>query len=109
MTPQQMLHMMLNEAMTKGTSMMRMTHDGKGNITQELVDPYDQIGHAMNEVAQRFAHRLALDLECVLARYSGPWYDEAMQTLSEYRTAMNELHEKQAPTFMGEPLVRDGK
>ena len=64
---------------------------------------------AMDEVAHRFAHRLALDLECVLARYQGPWYDEAWDTLSDYRTAMNELHEKQAPTFMGEPLVRDDK
>ena len=109
MTPDEMFDKMVSDALIYGTGMMQMRHDGKGNITQELVDPYEQIGHDMNEVAQRFAHRLALDLECVLARYSGPWYDEAMQTLSEYRTAMNELHEKQAPTFMGEPIIKDTK
>ena len=44
---------------------------------------HDQISDAMDEVAQRFAHRLALDLECVLANYSGPWYNQAMNTLSQ--------------------------
>lgn len=68
---------------------------------------HDQISDAMDEVAQRFAHRLALDLECVLANYSGPWYNQAMNTLGEYRAEMNKLHEQQAPTFMGEPIIKD--
>lgn len=102
MTPEQMCHAMLDDVFKNGTSVMKIT---RVDINAE----FDQIGEAMNEVAQRFAHRLALDLECVLARYNGPWYDEAMQTLSDYRTAMNELHEKMSPTFMGEPLVRDDK
>ena len=61
----------------------------------------------MDEVAHRFAHRLALDLECVLARYQGPWYDEAWDTLGQYRSEMNKLHEQVSPTFMGEPLIKD--
>jgi hypothetical protein len=32
-------------------------------------------------------------------------YDKAMQVLSEYRSAMNEIHEQHSPTFMGEPKV----
>jgi len=62
---------------------------------------------AMDEVAHRFAHRLALDLECVLAKYDGPWYDQAWETLSQYRGEMNKLHEQVSPTFMGEPLIKD--
>lgn len=58
----------------------------------------------MTEVADRFAHKLALDLECVLADYSGYWYDTAMKTLGEYRSAMNAIHEQECPTFMGEPV-----
>lgn len=55
----------------------------------------------MTRVADEYAHRLALELECVLAdrpRY----YDGAMQVLSEYRSAMNNIHEEQCQTFMGE-------
>jgi hypothetical protein len=67
------------------------------------------IEDAMDEVAHRFAHRLALDLECVLAKYDGPWYDQAWDTLSQYRSEMNKLHEQVSPTFMGEPLIRGDK
>lgn len=58
----------------------------------------------MQAVADRFAHSLALELECVLAdrpRY----YDKAMQVLGEYRMAMNAIHEQHSPTFMGEPVL----
>ena len=68
---------------------------------------FKRIEAAMDEVAHRFAHRLALDLECVLARYQGPWYDEAWDTLGQYRSEMNKLHEQVSPTFMGEPLIKD--
>ncbi len=59
----------------------------------------------MTEVADRFAHRMALELECVLSdgAYSNKWYKSAMQVLSEYRSAMNAIHEQHSPTFMGEP------
>jgi hypothetical protein len=61
----------------------------------------------MTEVADRFAHRMALELECVLSdgAYSNKWYKSAMQVLSEYRSAMNEIHEQHSPTFMGEPKL----
>ena len=61
----------------------------------------------MDAVASKYAHKMALDLECVLSNYIGPWYDTAMQTLSEYRMAMNAIHERESPTFMGEPDVRN--
>ena len=62
----------------------------------------------MTEVADRFAHRMALELECVLSEgaYSHRWYTSAMQVLSEYRSAMNAIHEQHSPTFMGEPALR---
>jgi hypothetical protein len=58
----------------------------------------------MTEVADRFAHRLALELECVLADRPS-YYNKAMQVLSEYRSAMNAIHEQHSPTFMGEPRI----
>ena len=55
----------------------------------------------MDEVAHRFAHPLALELECVLADRPG-YYDRAMQLIGEYRSAMNAIHEQHSPTHMGE-------
>ena len=65
----------------------------------------DDIAAAMGAVADEFAHKLALDLECILAEYSGKWYDTAIDTLGKYRAAMREIHETISPTFMGEPLI----
>jgi hypothetical protein len=59
----------------------------------------------MDAVASQYAHRLALDLECVLSDYNGRWWDTAMNTLGEYRSAMNAIHERESPTFMGEPSI----
>lgn len=73
---------------------------GRAAVAEPLIDE-------MDAVASRYAHKLALDLECVLSNYIGPWYDTAMQTLSEYRMAMNRIHERESPTFMGEPDVRN--
>ena len=58
----------------------------------------DQTAHDMNLVAEKYAHKLALDLECVLADYSGTWYETAMKTLGDYRSAMNAIHERESPT-----------
>jgi hypothetical protein len=65
----------------------------------------DDIAAAMGAVADEFAHKLALDLECILAEYSGRWYATAIDTLGKYRAAMREIHETISPTFMGEPLI----
>ena len=59
----------------------------------------------MAAVAEKYAHKLALDLECVLADYSGKWWDAAIKTIGEYRSAMNAIHERESPTFMGEPRI----
>ena len=59
----------------------------------------------MDAVAIRYAHKMALDLECILAEYGGSWYNTAMQTLGEYRSEMNAIHERECPTFMGEPVI----
>lgn len=80
---------------------------------QELADAIraalaapDDIAAEMSTVADQYAHKLALDLECVLSEYSGTWYDAAMTTLGAYREAMNAIHERESPTFMGEPVFR---
>ena len=84
-------------------------HPGKSicaDCESKLNEPpsiHQRFEAAMDEVA----HRLALDLECVLAKYDGPWYDQAWETLSQYRGEMNKLHEQVSPTFMGEPLIKD--
>tara|TARA_R110000868_G_scaffold183460_1_gene424766 strand:+ start:443 stop:889 length:447 start_codon:yes stop_codon:yes gene_type:complete len=75
--------------------------------TQARPHPPQQQAEPMTEVADRFAHRMALELECVLSdgAYSNKWYKSAMQVLGEYRSAMNAIHEQHSPTFMGEPRV----
>jgi len=59
----------------------------------------------MSAIADRYAHRMAMHLECIMYDYSGKFYNEAMQTLGEYRSAMNAIHERVSPTFMGEPVL----
>jgi len=86
-----------------------MQKQAQSSVDRAINASLDRIGDAMDEVAHRFAHRLALDLECVLAKYDGPWYDQAWETLSQYRGEMNKLHEQVSPTFMGEPLIKDEK
>lgn len=71
----------------------------EGREARAMVEP-------MTEVADRYAHRMALELECVLADRPG-YYDKAMQVLSEYRSAMNAIHEQHSPTHMGEPLLHN--
>ena len=58
----------------------------------------------MDEVAHRFAHPLALELECVLAERNANW-DRATNLIGEYRSAMNAIHEQHSPTHIGEPLL----
>jgi hypothetical protein len=57
----------------------------------------------MDGVAIEYAHRLALELECVLADKSN--WDRAMNLIGGYRSAMNAIHEQHSPTHMGEPKV----
>jgi len=64
----------------------------------------------MDEVAIKYAHRMALSLECVLSSLSTDpdsvrFYNSALNVLSEYRMAMNAIHEQHSPTFMGEPRL----
>jgi len=64
----------------------------------------------MDEVAIRFAHRAAMVLECVLMdRTSDRWWNEGMQLIGEYRSAMNAIHEQRSPTHMGEPLLHNAE
>jgi hypothetical protein len=84
-----------------------MQKQAQSSVDRAINASLDRTADAMDEVAHRFAHRLALDLECVLAKYDGPWYDQAWETLSQYRSEMNKLHEQVSPTFMGEPLIKD--
>jgi len=59
----------------------------------------------MIDVADRYAHRLAMHLELILFEYGGQYYNEAISTLGEYRDAMNAIHERHSPTHMGEPVL----
>jgi hypothetical protein len=59
----------------------------------------------MTVVADRYAHRMAMVLECVLMdRTSDRWWNEGIQLIGEYRSEMNSIHEQHSPTHMGEPL-----
>jgi hypothetical protein len=57
------------------------------------------------DVADRYAHQLAMWLELILFEYSGKHYSSAIDALGQYRSAMNAIHEKQSPTHMGEPVI----
>jgi len=61
----------------------------------------------MTEVADRFAHRLAMYLELVLFDYNGSYYDTAMDVLAQYRQDMDKITNEHCPTFMGEPVVKE--
>lgn len=74
----------------------------EGREARERVEP-------MTEVADRYAHRLALALECVLATGPDRFYNEALQVIGEYRSAMNAIHEQHSPTHMGEPVIEAAK
>ena len=71
----------------------------EGREARAIVEP-------MDEVAHRFAHPLALELECVLADRNVNW-DRAMNLIGEYRSEMNSIHEQHSPTHMGEPLLHN--
>ena len=49
--------------------------------------------------------RADMHLELFLSDYGGKYYTDALNTLSEYRSAMNAIHEKHSPTFRGEPVI----
>ena len=66
---------------------------------------WEPIIDEMDAVASKYAHKLALDLECVLSDYNGRWWDAAMNTIGGYRSAMNAIHERESPTHMGEPVL----
>ena len=82
-------------------------HGYSDGYQQARADMHDNV-EPMIEVADRFAHRLALYLELVLSDADQPtdkWWNEATQLIGEYRSAMNAIHEKHSPTFMGEPVI----
>lgn len=72
-------------------------------------DRAQRVSDEFDAVAIRYAHKLALDLECVLSGNPDRWFDTAMQTIGEYRSAMNAIHERESPTFMGEPVLPEGR
>lgn len=68
----------------------------------------DTVADDMDEVAKQYAHKLAMNLECLVLECppSARFFDEANSTLGEYRSAMNKIHERECPTHMGEPLLK---
>ena len=81
-------------------------YDGTPPATPQAVPaPAVPLTDEMDAVASKYAHKMALDLECVLSDYNGKWWDTAINTLGEYRMAMNRIHERESPTHMGEPVL----
>ena len=58
---------------------------------------------APESIGDRYAHRLAVMLECALLDPNGTWND-AHKLLDEYRAEHERIHPS-PPTFMGEPLI----
>ena len=85
----------LEQSLQEASNALATAHETIADMRQ--VEP-------MNEIAQQFAHRLALELECVLADRNVNW-NRAIKRIGEYRSAMNAIHEQHSPTFMGEPLL----
>lgn len=83
---------------------------GSPGILREIAaekEARDDEADEMDTVAIEFAHRLAMNLECLILECpaSSRFYDESLQTLSAYRGAMNAIHERISPTHMGEPVL----
>jgi hypothetical protein len=85
---------MLSEIKALRTKNSNLRHDGNER--------------AMLQIADKYAHRMAMLLECIVMSVpSGTAYwDEAMATLDGYRGEMNAIHEQGSPTHMGEPVLR---
>ena len=58
-------------------------------------------------VADRYAHQLAMWLELILFEYGGRYWEGASNALGQYREAMNAIQERESPTHMGEPVVKE--
>lgn len=77
--------------------------------SDHIEDKLKMVSYEMDQVAITHAHGLALDLGCILADdYHGKWYDSASSRLASYREAMNAIHERESPTFLGEPVIHNG-
>lgn len=72
---------------------------------RERAAEHDASVMEMRDVADRYASQLAMWLELILFDYGGKYYGSAMEALGSYRSAMNAIHERESPTFMGEPVV----
>ena len=102
-------------AIPEGLKVLRNAHGFNHYFTHLQMDSYGracyEVGREdrtlvepMNAVAIKYAHRLALELECVLADRNVNW-DRSMNLIGEYRSAMNAIHEQHSPTHMGEPFI----
>lgn len=89
-------------------------YSGSGGIARRryfaraLLAQRDQGGEAVAEtvdVADRYAHQLAMWLELILFDYGGKYYNGALDALGKYRAEMNAIHEQESPTHMGEPVI----
>lgn len=83
---------------------------GAESNAQELHDLRQELAHKnvideMQGIADQYAHLMAWHLESVLSDYNGRYWDDAMNVLGGYRSAMNAIHEIDSPTHMGEPLI----
>ena len=67
-------------------------HGYSNGYQQARADMHDHV-EPMTDVADRYAHRLAMHLELFLSDYGGKYYTDALNTLGEYRSAMNRIHD----------------
>lgn len=88
---------------TENFSVGELCHEAAALLAQR-----DQGGEAVAEtvdVADRYAHQLAMWLELILFDYGGKYYNGALDALGKYRAEMNAIHEQESPTHMGEPVI----
>lgn len=76
-----------------------------GRVKMQSQDRKDATSSEMSAIADRYAHVLAMHLECILLNYDGAFSDDSLRTLGEYRDAMSKIHERESPTYMGEPVI----
>jgi len=92
---------------------MSAAHDGltarlRDSVIVECAEAADAIEQlSAHSIGDRFAHRLAILLECALLDPTGTWND-GLKLLDEYRAA-HEAEYPSMPTFMGEPMPPERK
>ena len=89
-------------APNRKTAQLAFTHGPEHQAAYWIEIAQSEPEVAAQNIDARFAHRLAIALECMILNPTR-FYDEACALIDEYKSAWEEVNPS-LPTFMGEPI-----